>query len=644
MKPKRLSIERLNNIDKNSILYAEFSEPGAMGACGTSRIFFLDDGILQFYLVSVHDGKTQKQKDAINEIYVSTYNFLKNLTKEKILVEKYAGFGNHTWKRRDVTFKRDDDHFTFVYQKSKQNYLIPTSNPGVYHSIVAEFAEREVSIKDLAKYFNSQKDSLSLPEQDFFEAYLNQLDENDNRLGIFQFTVKEYWDAIRLLKYRNLEEFNLPAETIREGEKAIARYKLKYVLDTLGWNQLDEFFAKYVKEKMPSLFKPLNAKLSYHIEDVYKDIKIKKASSFKIDISIGDSLEKYLNKPELVYFSEEAKTKIIKDILASSTSNIRTNARSIEFFLANFCYLEDISYSKMLPVASRIIKIIPFDDFNHTKTNQLFWLVGEIIDRAWRFADINEKTQKHIRDFIFDAYGSRVGSLWPIINYEEFTFKDPAGQEMFDDSISYIMSLIDITDRIPGLEPYLRVVAEQNYHANASVLNRARSLVRDKLPTKKTLKYILEHEDPKLFGSLLSHPDSIVETDELMDKLLAGDERFDNYSRISILELLLLNNSYPDSRIVVNEFINEHFDEIASSFGVDAKAVGIAPDDFLFSIFTAACVGVYEPEELAGLESLADKYQARGFDTHTIVAALRYANLRIDKIAEIKDDLAKFFA
>ena len=87
MKPKRLSIERLNNIDKNSILYAEFSEPGAMGACGTSRIFFLDDGILQFYLVSVHDGKTQKQKDAINEIYVSTYNFLKNLTKEKILVE-----------------------------------------------------------------------------------------------------------------------------------------------------------------------------------------------------------------------------------------------------------------------------------------------------------------------------------------------------------------------------------------------------------------------------------------------------------------------------------------------------------------------------------------------------------------------------
>ena len=644
MKPKRLTLEILNNINKDSILYAEFSETGAMGACGTARIFFLDDGILQFYLVSVQDGKTKKQKDALSEIYVSAYNFLENLTKEKTLVEKYAGFGNHAWKHHDITFTRDDDHFTFVYKKSKQNYHIPASNPGVYHSIVAEFAKREVSLKYLNKYFNSQKDKLSLPEQDFFEAYLKQLDENDNRLGIFQFTVKEYWDAIRILKYRNLEEFNLPAETIREGEKALARYKLKYVLDTLGWNQLDEFFAKYVKEKMPSLFKPLNTKLSYRIEDVYKDIKKKKASSFKIDIATGDSLEKYLNKPELVDFSDEAKDKILKDILASSTNAIRANARSIEFFLANFCYLEDIPYSRMLPVASRIIKIIPFDDLNHAKTNQLFWLVGEIIDRAWRFADINEATQRHIRDFIFDAYGSRVGSLWPIINYEEFAFKDPAGQEMFDDSIGYIMSLVDITERIPGLEPYLRVVAEQNYHANASVLNRARSLVRDKLPTKKTLEYILEHEDPKLFGVLLSHPDSIVETDELMDKLLAGDERFDSYSRISILELLLLNNSYPDSRIVVNEFINDHFDEITTSLGADAEAVGVAPDDFLFSIFTAACVGVYEPEELAGLESLADKYQARGFNTHTIVAALRYANLRIDKIAEVKADLAKFFA
>ena len=224
MKCKPLTLDVINNLDKDSILYAEFSESGAMGACGTARIFVLDDGILQFYLVSVFDGKSDKRKKELNDIYAAVYGFLSSLTKQKILIEKYAGYGNTAWKRRGITFTRDDDHSIFLYKKSKQVYHIPASNPGVYHKVVADFAERQVEVKAIKKYFDAQKKKLSIAEQDFFDAYLNQLEENDHHLGIFQFTVAEYWDAICLLKLRNLQDFNLSSDAIRDGEKAIATF------------------------------------------------------------------------------------------------------------------------------------------------------------------------------------------------------------------------------------------------------------------------------------------------------------------------------------------------------------------------------------------------------------------------------------
>ena len=117
MKSKPLTIDVINSLDKDSILYAEFSEPGAMGACGTARVFALDDGILQFYLISVLDGKSDKRKKELNEIYTAAYEFLGSLTKQKILIEKYAGYGNTAWKRHGITFARDDDHSIFLYSR-----------------------------------------------------------------------------------------------------------------------------------------------------------------------------------------------------------------------------------------------------------------------------------------------------------------------------------------------------------------------------------------------------------------------------------------------------------------------------------------------------------------------------------------------
>ena len=592
MKPKLLTLETINNLDEDSILYAEFSAPGAMGACGTARIFALDDGILQFYLVSVLSGKNEKQKEYLNKVYGATYDLLRTLAKKKVLVEKYAGFGNTAWKRRNVVFTRDDDHSTFIYKKSKQFYRIPASNPGVYHKTVADFAERQVPINVIKKFYTARKKHLSMPEQDFFEAYLNQLEENDHRYGIFQFTVSEYWDTVQLLRYRSLQEFNLPREYIRKGEKALARYKLKYVLDTLGWNQLDEFFADFTKKGKTGLFESLNTKLSYRIETIYNQVKIKKSNDCAIDALASNSLDRFLDKPELVVFSEKAKDKIIETVLAEDNASLRADARAIAFFLANFCFLEDIPYSKVLPVAHYIVCNLPFDDFNHTQTDQLFWLAGEIINRAWRFVDSDERTQKGISDYVFSAYGSRVGSLWPIVNYGGIEYKDKAGQRMFSDSIGFIMSIDDITERIPGLESYLNQVAKDNYHAHNSVLNFAKNLVREKLPPEEALEHILSHENQDQFSSTLAHPSSIGETEVLLDKLIDGDERFDSYSRVAILENLLLNNTYSESRIVIAKYLNDHFREFTSLLAADAKAANASPSEFLTSIFTAARSGV----------------------------------------------------
>ena len=63
MKAKKITEEILKGLKPENILYAEYAEEGAMGACGTARIYVLEKAKLVFYLID--DIFQNKQNEAI---------------------------------------------------------------------------------------------------------------------------------------------------------------------------------------------------------------------------------------------------------------------------------------------------------------------------------------------------------------------------------------------------------------------------------------------------------------------------------------------------------------------------------------------------------------------------------------------------
>ena len=51
MKSTKLTQNILKKLNPRDILYAEFATDGAMGCCGTARIFTLENDKLVFYLI-----------------------------------------------------------------------------------------------------------------------------------------------------------------------------------------------------------------------------------------------------------------------------------------------------------------------------------------------------------------------------------------------------------------------------------------------------------------------------------------------------------------------------------------------------------------------------------------------------------------
>ena len=163
----RLTSEILKTLNPADIIYAEFADFGAMGACGTARIFALENGKLNFYLTgdTFHNKTDEKYLD-------EAAKYLLKLKEDKILDYANGGFGNVAFKKHDIMFTRDDDNSSFIYEYAGKKYIIPTSVRGAYEHIVATFASRKINIEDLEEYFDRHRFELKGAESDFCEAYI----------------------------------------------------------------------------------------------------------------------------------------------------------------------------------------------------------------------------------------------------------------------------------------------------------------------------------------------------------------------------------------------------------------------------------------------------------------------------------------
>ena len=111
MKAIKLTQELLKKLNPKSIVYAEYAEGGAMGACGNVRIFTIEDDTLNFYLVEDIFSNNDNQT-----IWAEVINYLRDLEISHIITHAYAGCGNHAYEPDKLDFSRDDDNATFVYK------------------------------------------------------------------------------------------------------------------------------------------------------------------------------------------------------------------------------------------------------------------------------------------------------------------------------------------------------------------------------------------------------------------------------------------------------------------------------------------------------------------------------------------------
>ncbi len=132
-KEEDLTPEAAAKIKPENIIYAEFAAGGAMGACGTARMYTLEGGTIHYYICTIYT-----EDESIVAGYDAICIKLSRAGKDGLLDYCYGGFGNHVYKKKDVVFGRDDEKHTLIYHDDA-DYLIHPSVYGVYLRIVEAF-------------------------------------------------------------------------------------------------------------------------------------------------------------------------------------------------------------------------------------------------------------------------------------------------------------------------------------------------------------------------------------------------------------------------------------------------------------------------------------------------------------------------
>ncbi|MBQ3348597.1 hypothetical protein IJG90_03725 [Candidatus Saccharibacteria bacterium] len=680
MNVEKLTSKILEKLKPANILYAEFAEGGAMGEAGTARLYYLDGNTIHFYLVNLSDASTEEDIHA----YADAYTFLHDLESNKILKYAAGGFGNHAWKHRDLTFLRDDDNHSFIYQKGKTAHSLTTSVPGVYFHVVADFAKRPADLKALTKFRKKVARHATPSEIAFYDAYLEQIERNDNGIPYFDLTVDDYWSAIIYLRYLNLEEFNLSEDLLTTGLKALQKYRLKYLISHFGWRVLDQFIAELAEAKLTDIFFEINkfinnldAKkhdenyVAFNINNLLCDIQYLSSNWTSLEPADSQCITHLFEYPVIIKFTDAAHADILHSISKMDGPALRTNAEAISYYIANFIFNEDtLSYADLLPICTHIIEDLPNNDPNHTKPEYLFWLASDVVDRVWRYISESKVAQKKCRDLVYDLFAPRVGGLWPIAHYNDFHFNDTSADVIFRESVDFLMSLSDLTDRNEQLKDYLALYRNGFTYPIESVARRAFfETLKDIESSEGKFEKILEVRAPQEYASYLAHPDTVKEATRVLEELFRTDDgaRITGMHRIATFEKLLLNGNSIGVSVAILNYLVSNFDAFSAIITKDCEVCKLDPLDVITSLYTAAACGATEENELPPLKALTKKISKyvtklqieqtmhagslKGKDIRTSTidvdsiteAALRYARKHRRTILFQRSALQKFF-
>ncbi|WP_299524871.1 hypothetical protein [uncultured Lutibacter sp.] len=131
----KLSIDVLDTVLADEIIYAEVAGSGAMGNSGGITIYLIKAGQLVCYETSLFsDENTYLGAERLLFKHQNTYKH-NDIKTDKILFDfYYGGMGNSVFVNKNVSLKIGDGYF--IYNRNNIEYQIFSSVHGVFDSVV----------------------------------------------------------------------------------------------------------------------------------------------------------------------------------------------------------------------------------------------------------------------------------------------------------------------------------------------------------------------------------------------------------------------------------------------------------------------------------------------------------------------------
>ena len=643
MRVCQLTSEILKSIKANQIIYAEFSETTAKGTPGIATLYIYDKTV-KCYRV---DTSATNDTDLLR-IYALTFDLLKEYEDNGELIYSSGQLGNHSWKGKKIALKRDDDNTSFLFTKNSRTYALPTSCPGVYHSVAKNFAKRKAEIKDLKKYYDANWQDFNYNDRAFYAAYINKLEENNNGYVLFDFTPNDFWQSVRVIKFLNDCDFNYPPDVIWDGLLSLSKYRLIVAVQELGYNELDSIFADLIKQHKTQLFETIDSKLKNDIKitDLFTPLRTIKSSHDNI-ISGGENcIDEDYYFPTLVEYEPDAALRIHSTIYRMKPNELRKNATNISYYLINYLYNEDKSpLADILPLAASIIEKLPDTATDSENADSLFWFACEVIDRAWRYLEEDKKIQKKYRDFVYKLFWPRLGSIWPLEFCHLISFNNNTFRSIVTNSANMLLGLEDLPERNDDIRKVYENAIEQGQHPFEGIYNRAFYNSIKNLSAKEQFEKIINDIKENELVRFFSHPDTIEEAKILLNELLRTDvnARITGTTRLNVIEQLLLTPNHINIGEYILNYLNEHFENLATVVKADSESENINYLETMTSFYTAIAVGITEENEFSPYKQLSNKFREIGVKEIMINHAMDFARKHRRAILFQRSSLQQFF-
>ena len=599
---EKLTKKIVDTIKPDEIIYAEYSSGGAMGNCGSSRIYALKDDGLHYYYASV-SSKEKSQEEA----YSMAVDLLFGLADKNILDKTYGGFGNIAFKKKDITFDRNDDKCSFVYDKC----LIEASVLGVYNNVARAFAKKKITEEVMDSWNNPDNYSALLVDE---RMLLNNYAEyyKKDRLEI---TLSNYIDAIDEIRHLNHLDTNFATfEQISSGRDAIAKYRLRYLLEKLGKNDTEGIFYNFdiKKAKSGDLFTSISKKLGEDISEKFTKYEVIKTNNSNTD-DLSGNIEQLFRYPVVVDFSDEAHKTISEDIAKINSSDLRAR-RSIGYYLASCHYtLGKLPLQKVLPTALQVLRKMPKDDFNYTNTDQTYYAASWLVDRAWSAITEGEDDYSiRFGNIIYNNIWPQIDGVWPIKHYGEYKLtgtlgegENDAGTYIFERALGFILALDNLDELNPELYNFLK---KDGWSPSIDIRRKKFLLNIANLEDKNIFKQLREYMkkahpmdiEDNLNDLGLYFPTTIRRADFLIDALLdEQDELFSDTRDIMWIKLLSTVHYKGIGKHILQRMV-DNFEKIAELLG----------ERRIVDVYFAACTGADEEDEVVLLKEFKEKLQS----------------------------------